>query len=129
MSHVIFLTSFCIGVPAGSACQAEADQFFVAAELLRLLGARVGHGTLQNHLDIPVRLGPLIVFDPSFALFPCEIRQKFPTPDAVTVSTCSALTIMGSGVTVESIRLNGALKLVAEEGKPSQRLSHKLLTI
>ena len=105
------------GVPAGSACQAEADQFFVAAELLRLLGARVGHAAQQSHLDIPVRLGPLIVFDPSFALFPCEVRQKFPTPDAVTVSAGSALVVVGEGVSVESIRLNGALKLVAEEGK------------
>lgn len=71
------VTLVAAGVPAGSASQAEADQYFYASEMLRLLGAKVTQAPAIPYLGIPVSLGPKIVFDPSFALFPSEIKGTF----------------------------------------------------
>lgn len=93
------------GVPAGSAAIAEADQYFYAAEILRLLGASVPHTPLSIFQGIPVSLGPKIVFAPSFALFPCEIKQRFPTPELVSLTQSSSLVVEGN-VVVENLKLD-----------------------
>lgn len=107
------------GVPAGSASQAEADQYFYAAELLRQLGAAVEHSGKSWYLDIPVSLGPKIVFDPSFALFPCEIKEKFTSPEEVRIRANGTLVVTGASVFIESVHLDGALRV---EAKPAHKV-------
>ena len=110
------------GVPAGCASQAEADQFHYAAELLRRLGAAVEHQGKSWYLDIPVSLGPKIVFDPSFALFPCEVQEHFTHPSDVRIRANGSLILSGPSVFVESMDLDGALKVTA---KPAEKVTIK----
>jgi UDP-sugar pyrophosphorylase len=107
--------SIAAGVPAGAAAIAESDQYFAPAEILRLLGASIPPTPIATYLGIPVSLGPRIVFSPSFALFPCEIKSRFPFPESISMTSSSSLVIEGD-VTVESLKLDGALKLTAEVG-------------
>ena len=105
------------GVPAGCASQAEADQFYYAAELLRQLGAAVGQQGKSWYLDIPVSLGPKIVFDPSFAVFPCEVKEHFTSPADVRIRANSSLILSGASVLVESMDLDGALTVTAKSSE------------
>ena len=93
------------GVPAGSASITEADQYFYAGELLRQLGASVPRTPVSIFQGVPVSLGPKIVFSPSFALFPCEVKSRFPTPEFISLTQSSSLIIEGN-VTIESIKLD-----------------------
>ena len=54
-----------------------------------------------------------LLFSPSFAFFPCEIREKVPYPEQISITASSSLVIEGN-VTVESVKLDGALKLIAD---------------
>ena len=56
------------GTPPGSASSGEADQYFVFAEQLRLLGAKVDKAASKAYAGIPVSLAPRIIIRPSFAL-------------------------------------------------------------
>ena len=64
------------GVPGGSAVTAEADQYNANAQLLRIMGCTVGKAQTSHWLGIPASLGPAIVFDPSFAIFPGQTRSS-----------------------------------------------------
>lgn len=105
------------GVPAGCASQAEADQFYYAAELLRQLGAAVDQEGKSWYLDIPVSLGPKIVFDPTFAVFPCEVKAHFKNPGDIRIRSRSSLVLAGESVFVEKMDLDGALKVVAKRNQ------------
>jgi UDP-sugar pyrophosphorylase len=108
--------SLASGIPPASAASAEADQYFYPAELLRRLGASVPPTPSTLFLGISVSLGPKIVFDPSFALFPCEVRDRFPSPNLISLTPSSSLVVDGN-VVVESLKLDGALRLSAEVGR------------
>ena len=98
------------GVPGGSAVTAEADQYNANAHLMRLLGCTVEMACESKWLGIPAHLGPAIVFDPSFAMFPGELKARIPRPHQVCIKAGSTLIVSGN-VRIESLRLDGALVL------------------
>lgn len=65
------------------------------------------------------------MFGPSFALFPCEIKDRFPSPELISVTSSSSLTIDGN-VIMESVKLDGALRLLADAagGKLTVKAGH-----
>ena len=107
--------SIAAGVPAGAAAVAEADQYFYPAELLRRLGATIPAAPVVAYKGIAISLGPKIVFSPSFALFPCEVKQRFPFPTKLSLNSSSSLVVEGD-VQFESLHLDGALRLTATPG-------------
>lgn len=107
--------SVAAGVPAGSAIAGESDQYFASAELLRKLGANVESAAPSTFLGLTGVLGPRIVLDPSFSLFPGELASRFPAPSDVSISSRSTLVIQGE-VVVHSLRLDGSLRLIAPIG-------------
>ena len=104
------------GIPAGSAYTAESDSYYVFAEILRRLGAKVPVAAEQTMLGIPASPGPRVVFHPSFAMFPHEVAARF-MDDAskVTLSSTSTLILKGD-VQVEKLTLDGSLSVTAEPG-------------
>jgi UDP-sugar pyrophosphorylase len=107
--------SVAAGVPAGCALTAESDQLHVHAELLSLLGAKVGQGATQSYLGISAPLLPALVLHPSFAIYASELTSRFPTPERVSISSRSSLVVSGN-VIIESLSLDGALLLEAGPG-------------
>eukprot|EP01041_Mallomonas_annulata_P000755 gene755-1440_t len=107
--------SVAAGVPAGSAIAGESDQYFAPAECLRILGAHIQQETAKTYLGLSGSLGPRIVFDPSFAVFPGEIASRFPSPTLVSISAKSTLVISGD-VIIHSLNLDGSLRLEAAPG-------------
>mmetsp|Transcript_20686 Transcript_20686/g.28643 ORF Transcript_20686/g.28643 Transcript_20686/m.28643 type:complete len:597 (+) Transcript_20686:1-1791(+) len=103
------------GIPAGSAFTAESDQLTVYAELLRRLGANMPAAAPQTFLGITAVPGPRIVLHPSFALFPHELKARFPQPHKVRVTAQSSLLLAGD-VTVDCLSLAGSLQLSAPPG-------------
>ena len=103
------------GVPGGSAVTAEADQYNANAQMLRVLGCKVDRPPISHWLGIPAELGPAIVFDPTFAIFPGEIRDRVPRPHQVDISSTSTLMLTGN-VQVESLQLDGTLACQATSG-------------
>jgi UDP-sugar pyrophosphorylase len=107
--------SIAAGVPAGSPITAESDQYCAFAQLLRTLGAKVDAGPADTFLGIAAPLSPQIVFHPSFAIFFSEIAARVPYPAKVSISRRSSLVVKGN-VIIESLSLDGALKLSAPAG-------------
>lgn len=103
------------GVPASAAFTAESDQYFAQAEILRNLGVICPSDQPQTYLGITAVPGPRIVLDPSFAIFPSEVRERIPYPHRITISPTSTLTVQGD-VVIRGLHLDGALKLVAAPG-------------
>ena len=123
------------GIPAGSAFTAESDQCSVYGELLRKIGhpniiiayervssvlcaeiwsgAQVDVGRVETYLGISAVSGPRIVFHPSFLLFPHEILNRFPTPQDIHISAQSTLIAEGQNLKIESLYLDGSLRLHA----------------
>jgi len=104
------------GVPASAAWTAESDQYFCKAEMLRLLGVNAPVGPESKFQGIAACSGPRIVIDPSTAVFFSDLKQVFPTPSHVSISERSTLVLSGD-VVVESLWLDGRLRIEAEKGK------------
>lgn len=103
------------GVPAGAAWTAESDQYQCKAEMLRLLGAHVERGPEATFLGISAPAGPRIVVAPGTALFFSELKAVFPSPSSVHITARSTLVLQGD-VVVESLSLDGRLRVVAAPG-------------
>ncbi len=103
------------GVPAGCAFTAESDHYAAPAQLLRLLGAQVETASPATFLGITAIPSPRLVFHPSFAVLPGEVRERFPAPSRVSISARSSLVVSGD-VIIESLQLDGALFLSAVPG-------------
>ncbi len=117
------------GVPGGSAVTAEADQYNVNSKLLRIFGCTVDEPGESYWKGIPAKLGPAIVFHPNFAIFPGEIKAKFPQPQQISISSRSTLIVDGVNVRVENIRLDGALRLVTSgSGELEVHCDHRKIT-
>lgn len=108
------------GTPPGSASSGEADQYYVFAEQLRLLGCQVAKAPVAEYAGIPVSLGPRIVLDPSWALTYSALKAKVPSPDKVSISAASTLVVAtgtgGGDVELQSLALDGALVLSVGAG-------------
>ena len=98
------------GVPAGCAMTGESDHYLYWVHLLNRMGASVAIGPSMTVCGITCSLSPQLVFDPSFAVFPMEVPQRFPAPENIRISSRSSLVIRGN-VIVESLCLDGALVL------------------
>lgn len=103
------------GVPGSCAFTSESDQYNCAAEILRSIGVSAPRAQEVSFLGISALPGPRIVFHPSFGVFPCSIKHRFPNPHFVEISPNSTLILKGD-ITVESLTLNGALIVEACPG-------------
>ena len=70
-------------------------------------------GSAETYLGISAVPGPRIVFHPSFLLFPHEIPGRFPKPQEVKISAQSTLVAEGQHLKIESLYLDGSLRLCA----------------
>ena len=121
------------GQSGACAATGEADLYAFGARLLGLTGRRVSSSgdsaptgvpsapaeaasvaepctvsisEPRRFLGIPVSLGPAIVLSPSFATTTTEAADKI---IGGSISATSTLIVEGNGVTLENLRLNGAL--------------------
>lgn len=104
-----------IGIPPSCAYTAESDQYNCHAQILRLIGVQCPSATPKAYLNINCVPGPQIVLFPSFGIFPSIIKSKFISPERVEITPRSTLVIEGD-VEIHSLRLDGALKLIAIPG-------------
>lgn len=66
----------------------------------------------QDWDGVAASLGPHIVFSPHFSVFYSELKRRFPTPSAISVTARSTLLVTGGGdVTIEGLALDGALDI------------------
>ena len=104
------------GTHPGVAASGEADQYGAVCKILRALGCSVEEAAPATYAGISVVPGPQIVLKPSFVCCPAEYAAKFSDPSKVKISANSSLVVSGSGVTIESLDLDGALVIECEEG-------------
>jgi UDP-sugar pyrophosphorylase len=105
------------GTPAGTAATGEADQYAAQRLFLRNIGVKVDDAKPVVYNGIEVVPGPCIVLKPDFACCPGELKVKFPTPEKVRISSRSTLVVRGSGVTIESLDLDGCLIVDVDKGE------------
>jgi UDP-sugar pyrophosphorylase len=103
------------GVPGGSGASAEADQYFCLAELMRILGCDVEQAANCDFQGVIISPGPRIVFDPSFAIFPGDIREALLSPEDIKISSKSTLRVSGHCM-LKQLDLRGSLSLEAQNG-------------
>jgi len=104
------------GTAPGVAASGEADQFAAIRTILTSIGCQVEDAAPEVFSGISVIPGPAVVLKPSFAVCPAEIKEKFTCPTAVKISKSSSLVVIGSGLLIESLDLDGALVIECEEG-------------
>jgi len=105
------------GTPAGTAATGEADQYAAQRIFLRSLGCQVTEADPCIYNGIRVVPGPAIVLKPDFMSCPGDLRTKFPFPKRVTITSRSTLVVEGSGVVIESLKLDGCLVVKADPGE------------
>ena len=103
------------GVPGASPFTAESDQYNAYAELMRHMGIIIPMAAKQSCLGITAASGPCIVFSPETVMFPSDLRRVFPHPTQVSISARSVLVVDGD-VRIQSLRLDGAVRLIASSG-------------
>jgi len=106
------------GIPPSCAYSAETDQYFAVAEILRRLGALIPEAEKMSFSpfdDIMCIPGPRIVLSPSCSVFATTLKQRFPQPENVHITSRSSLIIEGD-VVIERLTLDGALRLTAIPG-------------
>lgn len=125
--------SYCSPFTQSFLSRADAAQFYYTTELLKAMGAQIQYASdipeyllsfggaiapsfedayHDSHMPLVSSI-PKIVFDSTFAIFPCEIRNKFASPINVSLSQQASLIVYGN-VIVESLQLHGALKLMTK---------------
>ena len=104
------------GTPAGTAATGEADQYAAARIMLRSIGCKVEDGAEVSYNGIKVIPGPSIVIKSKVACCPGELKKIFPSPEKVKISSRSTLVLGGTGITIESLDLDGTLA-VNKNGK------------
>jgi len=104
------------GTPAGTAATGEADQYAATRIMLRSIGCTVEDAEEVSYNGIKVIPGPAIVIKSKAACCPGELKDVFPYPEKIKISSRSTLIINGTGVTVESLDLDGTL-VVNKNGK------------
>ena len=103
--------------PPACALSAEADQYFMGAEMLRWAGCAVASPSKPETWDkiASTTLSPAVVLAPSWAQSLGELRAKLPKPQFVRVSATSTLVLSGD-VVVRSLALDGGLVVDAAPG-------------
>ena len=103
------------GVPGASPFTAESDQYNAYTELMRQMGVTAPAAAKQSFLGIHGTPGPCVVFSPETVMFPSDLRRIFPRPSHVSISSRSVLVVDGD-VRIQSLRLDGAVRLIASSG-------------
>ena len=96
----------------------ESDQYNIWVQLLRRAGVIIEEpspDTATTALGLTAQLTPRIVLHPSCCVFPCELRKIFPSPRDICISQVSSLVMKGE-ITLESLVLDGSLRLTANMG-------------
>ena len=104
------------GTHPGVAASGEADQYGAVCKILRAMGCSIEEAAPATYAGISIVPGPQIVLKPSFVCCPAEYATKFTDPAKLKISASSSLVVSGSGVTIESLDLDGALVIECEEG-------------
>ena len=115
-SHAEAVPKVAAGNPGRSAIEGEFEYYESASHALRAVGVPLPAPGAFTAQGITVRDVPKIVFGRGFANSFAEVSRKFPTPGAVRVTNASALVLLGAGIVVESLDLDGALEVRACEG-------------
>jgi UDP-sugar pyrophosphorylase len=103
------------GVPPACALSGECDQYNIFRELLVRNGCNVEPGQRQSFREVDGILGPQIVFDPTFCIFPADFKTHFPYPTQIHISARSTLVIKGNAI-IEKLNLDGALHINVPDG-------------
>lgn len=109
------------GVPPACALTGECDEYFMWKELLRKNGSIVEEGEIQTIQGISGILNPQVVFHPSFILFPFEFSLRFPYPNQINITSNSSLYIEGENIVIESLYLDGALKIINKSSSSKKK--------
>mmetsp|Transcript_10791 Transcript_10791/g.26098 ORF Transcript_10791/g.26098 Transcript_10791/m.26098 type:complete len:294 (+) Transcript_10791:126-1007(+) len=112
------------GTPAGTAATGEADQYAAARIMLRSIGCTVEDADEVSYNGIKVVPGPSIVIKSKVACCPGELKELFPSPEKIKISSRSTLVVGGTGVTIESLDLDGTL-VVNKNGKKITKMTVK----
>ncbi|CAE6945206.1 unnamed protein product, partial [Symbiodinium sp. CCMP2456] len=83
---------------------------------LQLLGASVAPARERHWRGGPQLMGPAVVLWPDFAPSLAELRKKLPAPECISIAADSSLELRGSGLILEHLDLQGALRVVAGPG-------------
>ena len=102
--------------PTHTATSGEMEVYGCGAKLLELAGASVAKPVDFKANDIVVPSGPRVVLHPSFACTFDELKGKVGKGGVNLKSPTSALVVEGSGITLESLELDGALVIKACAG-------------
>ena len=102
--------------PTHTATSGEMEVYGCGARLLELAGASIAAAVDFAANDIVVPSGPRVVLHPSFACTFDEIKGKVHGKNVKLTSPTSVLVVEGSGVTLESLTLDGALVIKACAG-------------
>ncbi|CAE7248513.1 USP [Symbiodinium pilosum] len=104
------------GTPPHGAASAEAAVYHANCELLRILGANVAAPSERRWRGGPQLMGPAVVLWPDFAPSLAELCKKLPCPEKISIASGSSLELRGSGLAIEHLNLEGALRVVAGPG-------------
>jgi len=104
------------GTAPGVAASGEADQYAAVRKIMRSIGCKIDEAGPATYSGISVVPGPAIVLKPNFVSCSAEYKEKFPTPSNINISARSSLVVIGEGVTIKSLTLDGALIIECEDG-------------
>jgi UDP-sugar pyrophosphorylase len=105
------------GTHPATAATGEADQYGAVRKIMKSLGCHIEEAEPTTYSGIKVIPGPQIVLKPSFVCCPGEYRHKFPRPEYIRISPTSTLIVRGSGVVIESLKLDGCLVIDVDDGE------------
>ena len=103
------------GMSPSSPAAAEMELFATNCKLLLSLGVHVGRPVVKVLDGVHLLVWPRIVWTPRFATTLAQLRERFPNPSAVSISSRSMLLLdcPGPMLVVESLELDGGLWVVA----------------
>mmetsp|Transcript_10883 Transcript_10883/g.19215 ORF Transcript_10883/g.19215 Transcript_10883/m.19215 type:complete len:600 (+) Transcript_10883:279-2078(+) len=102
---------------AESPSTCESDLYSTNRLVLAMAGVQINTANFKSvaYLGIPFQNGAKVVLSQSFGITLRDIRNRFPDPEAVKISDRSSLVLEGD-VTIESLDLDGDLRVVAAPG-------------
>ena len=93
------------------------SQYAAARMIMNSINCNVETGKKETYKGISVSPGPAIVLKPDFVCCPGDYEKKFPFPPSVSISARSTLFVRGSGVVIESLKLDGTLIIDYKDGQ------------
>jgi UDP-sugar pyrophosphorylase len=105
------------GTHPATAATGEADQYGAYRKMMKAIGCQVEEADATTYRGIKVIPGPQIVLKPNFVCCPGEYKNKFPKPEYIRISPNSTLIVRGSGVVIESLKLDGCLVIDVDDGE------------